>query len=681
MRTKLVIASLVALACSSTETTPAPTTISMDFTRSSSFYDAPFPSEDLRNADGTINVSNFPSQDQALVIQQAVNLVATSARGFSSTAGVFFSASASLDPTTLPDLAGSTADDAPAYLMDADETSPTYRKKIPAAISYDDDGGPFGAPHQITILPYQGVPLRAKTRYAAVITNTVRDALGRPLASNASMNALEAGAAPSGVGNAALAEMQGALTALGDTSNVVGLAVYRTDDPLAGMTAVLKDVLARPMPAPNAPFSANEVFDDYCVYSTTIDMPDYQAPPNPADGETQPYAFAKSGGEWTFDSNGNPIFQRNETANVVVTIPRMVMPANGFPTVVFSRTGAGGNRPLVDRGVQPAEGQPAITPGTGPALEFARVGFAGISIDGPLGGLRNPTGDPNQEDFLIFNISNPGAIRDNIRESAMELALTAHILDSLTVDASACPTVANASTKFDTSKLALMGHSMGATISPLSAAFEPRFGDVILSGCGGSFIENVLYKDLPVLIRPLAEVLIGYPPVGKHLTEGDAALSLVQWAAEAADPPTYGPRILDGSGAPHNVLMFQGIVDHYIMPPMANASTLSFGLDLAGTEVDTTAAELADFTPIVDLFPLSGRGIIPVPAQSNVAIQNGNVTAVLSQWPSDGIEDGHEIMFQRPEPKYQYRCFLASYAAGGAALVPVGLTDTSVCSF
>ncbi len=592
--------------------------------------------------------------------------------------GRIFSATAAIDPTTLPDLAGSTADDASAFLIDADEKSPQYRKKIPAAISYDDDGGPFGAQHQITILPYQGVPLAATTRYAAVITSAVRDVLGRPLVTNASMSAIAGGTAPNGVGAPAFAEMTGAVTALSgvlaDLSSVVGLAVYRTDDPLAGMTAVLKDVLARSIPAPNAPLSPNEVFDDYCVYSSTIDMPDYQVAPNAADGESEPYAYAQSGGEWTFDANGNAIFQRNETANVVVTIPRMAMPANGFPTVVFSRTGAGGDRPLVDRGVQPATGQGAVTPGTGPALEFARIGFAGISIDGPLGGLRNPTGDPNQEDFLIFNISNPGAIRDNIRQSAMELALTAHILDSLTVDASACPTVANATTKFDTTKLALMGHSMGATISPLTAAFEPRFGAVVFSGCGGSFIENVLYKDLPVLIRPLAEVLIGYPPLGIHLTEGDAALSLVQWAAEAADPPTYGARITQ------NVLMFQGIVDHYILPPMANVSTLSFGLDFAGTPIDQSTPALADFTPIASLLPISaisGRSVIPLPAAST----NGNMTEIVTQWASDGIEDGHEIMFQRPEPKYQYRCFLASYAAGGPALVPVGLTDTTLCSF
>jgi hypothetical protein len=656
---KLWATVFIAIACSSQSSAP-PTSIAMDFKRTN-FYDAPFPSEDLRKSDGHIDVSNFPGQDSALIVQQLVQVISGSALGFSSTAGVFFSATAAIDPSSLPDVQTSTTDASSVYLIDADETSPTYKKKIPVAVSFDDDGGPFGAAHQITVLPYQGVPLRAKTRYAAVITSAVRDAMGRALVPSSQMTAISGGQVP-------FAEMTGALAAIGDTSNVVGLAVYRTDDPLAGMQAVLTDVLARPTPQPTTPLApTGEVFADYCVYSANIEMPDYQT-------GTPPYATPAQGGAWTFDAQGKPILPGTQTAGVVVTIPRAAMPANGFPTVVFARAGAGGARPLVDRGVQDANGN-SVT-GTGPAQELARAGFAGISIDGPLEGLRNPTGDPNQEDFLIFNIANPYAIRDNIRQSAVELVLTAHILDTLTVDASACPTVASASVKFDVTKLALMGHSMGSTISPLATAFEPRFGASIFSGCGGSFIDNVLYKEKPVPIAPLAGILVGYAPLARRLTEGDPAVSLVQWAAESADPPTYGPRILNGSGAPHSVLMFQGIVDHYIMPPMANASTLSFGIDLAGPEIDTQSLEIADFTPITKVLPLSQRSAIALPAQANVA---SNITGVVVQWPSDGIEDGHEIMFQRQEPKYQYRCFLASYAKGGAPVVPAGIASDALC--
>ena len=48
--------------------------------------------------------------------------------------------------------------------------------------------------------------------------------------------------------------------------------------------------------------------------------------------------------------------------------------------------------------------------GSGPALRLARAGYAALSVDGPLGGLRNP--DAQDEQFLIFNILNPTALRD-----------------------------------------------------------------------------------------------------------------------------------------------------------------------------------------------------------------------------------------------------------------------------
>ncbi len=602
----------------------------------------------------------------------ARELLAKDARGFSTTAGIFMTATAALDPTSLPsDAFASLAASSPVFLVDADPASPDAGKRTPVKVSFDDDGGPYGAPHLLTVLPYQGRPLRPGTRYAAVVTTAVRDASGASIGIAPAMADLAAGRAPAGVGDAALAEMRGALDVLRpltDLSAVAAMAVFRTDTPLAGMETLTKDVLSRPAPQPDTPLAPADVYPDYCVYSSTIKMPDYQAGDPP---------FTTTGGQWAFDGQGNPVVQRMETANVVVTLPRAPMPPAGFPTVVFSSTGAGGDWPLVDRGVQAQTGGPAITPGTGPAQEFARAGFAAITIDGPLEGLRNTThGD---EDFLIFNISNPGAIRDNIRQSALELVLAAHVLDDLTVDATACTGLAEPTVRFDTSKLALMGHSMGATISPLAAAFEPRFGAVILSGCGGSFIDNVVYKQLPVPTAPLAEVLIGYAPLHRDLTEADPALSLVQWAAEAADPVVYGSRILGGSGAPHSVLMVQGIVDHYIMPPMANSSSLSFGLDVLGPTLDDQTPELAPFASVKSVLPFSGRSAIDYPAQGNVTVDGGGkVTAVVTQAPGDGVEDGHEVVFQTRGPKYQYRCFLSTYAKG-APRVPAPQDSDALC--
>src|SRR5581483_5415918 len=306
--------------------------------------------------------------------------------------------------------------------------------------------------------------------------------------------------------------------------DAVAVAVFRTDAPRKGLAAVV-EAMRKEHPQPNGPLTNTAAYADYCVYESTIDLPQYQAGTPP---------FTSEGGTFVFDGHGNPVRQRYERARMLVTVPRGPTPVGGWPTVVFSRTGAGGDRPLVDHGAAGSNGRGV--PGTGPALEFARAGFAAISVDGPLGGLRNPQNQDEQ--FLIFNVGNPAAIRDNIRQSAAELVLTAHVLDTLSVDARRCG--GEADERFDTTRLALFGHSMGATIAPLALASEPRFQATILSGSGGSFIANILYKEKPVHVRTLTELALGYTWRLYSITQADPALSMVQWALEPADPPLYG---------------------------------------------------------------------------------------------------------------------------------------------
>lgn len=647
------------------------TVVRMDFARQA-LFDAPVPDESMR-AGALIDLSRLPNADSSLFVKSARDVVARDARGFSQTSTIFFQSTGPLDPKSLPDVATTTARDSSVQIVDVDPSSPLRGSRTPAEVTYVEDGGPYGSPDMLGITPYQGRPLRAGTLYAALVSRRVADRDGHALGQSASMMALAKGQRPDGMSDATLATYRSALDALAKDGLAAGqlaaVAVFRTDDWAPSYQAVLSDAIGRPKLAD--PLVAKETFDDYCVFAGTIDMPVYQ-------GGVPPYA--STGGEWVFDANGKPLLQRMERANIVVTVPRAPMPTDGFPTVVFSRTGAGGDRPLVDRGAHATNGGPAIAPGSGPARDYARAGLAGISVDGPLGGLRNP--DKSDEQFLIFNIGNPVAIRDNVRQSAVELAATAHLLDALTVDASACPGVATIA-RFDAKKIALFGHSMGATIAPLALAFEPRFGAAILSGEGGSWIDNVLYKQKPLAVRPLAELLVGYTTKQRQLALGDPALALVQWAAEAADPPVWGDRVAVplGQSRARHVLMVQGIVDHYILPPMANASTLSFGLDLAGPELDDQVPEVASrFTPLSTALALSGRKHIALPASKNVAHQDGSSsTAVVVQHAADGIEDGHEVVFQRPEAKYQVRCFLSTWVKTGTPIVPEAKNSDEVC--
>jgi hypothetical protein len=627
----------------------------LDFSRVHSLYDAPFPSDDLQAGGGPADVSGFPNPNSVALLEQARTLLAEN-DGFSASGGVFFQVSEAIDPADLPSVTTSSAADSTAFLIGIDDASPDYGVRYPLEVTFEPKGSQYGAPNLIALLPIQGTPLRRATRYAAVVTTAIHSAKGEALTR-----------AP----DAALARFPDAVAALAAAGvgkdHIAGITAYTTGDPTAVLATVRAAALARPLPAIDAPFAQTDQFTDFCAYHTTIDMPDWQSGTPP---------FSSDGGTWQFDSSGAPIFQRSETANLVVTVPRSPMPSAGYPLIVFVRTGGGGDRPLVDRGQQATEGGPPIEAGEGPARYFARAGFAAIEVDGPLGGLRNTTGADEQ--FLTFNVGNLGAMRDNIRESAVELDVIAHVGVALHFDASACPGSGGASVTFDASHVGIMGHSMGSWIEPLAIAAEPMFRVVLMSGAGGSWIENIMYKQKPT------PVLL---PVSTFLQDGDLraddpVMTFAQWALEPADPQLYGTLALREPAAgisPRHVLMMQGIVDDYILPRIANSTSLSFGLDLAGTELDTEsdprlAGELA-VGPLLPLVPLDARATIGLPASGNA----GGVTAVLTQHPEDGIEDGHEVVFQTDVPKHEYQCFLASWLATGTPWVPTDATRDAPC--
>lgn len=675
MRTSSVsfvaLGGLLACACSSPEDADhgAATRVVADYTLADGYFSSPFPDAARLDADGRPAVAGFPNPTESPFLDKLRLLLERDSRGFSTTAGVFFQLDGDLDLSIESGFASSTASDARVFLVDVDPESPDHGRRSPVRVRFSPEASPFGAPRLLSLIPLQGVPLRPLTRYAAVVTRDVLDARGSRLGVPASLQRILRGQSVPGMSSAAFEEHSSAIAELASLgvapSTLAGLAVFTTDDPTRDLRSVRDAVLAMPLPKPLAGFAAKEVFDDFCVFEGSIEMPVFQAGEPP---------HAEQGGEWAWAPDGSPALARKEVARIVVTLPRRSMPAAGFPVVLFSRTGGGGDRPLVDRGTQGETGGPAITPGTGPALTFARAGFAGVSVDGPHGGLRNVTG--GDEQFLMFNVQNPSALRDNVRQSALELVLQAHVLSTLKVDAGSCPDLATGAgpARFDTTHLTLMGHSMGATIAPLSMAVEPKFRAAILSGAGGSFIENVLYKQKPLAVKGFAELLLGV--AGTHsLSESDPVLSLFQWAAEPADPPAYARAIVhEPAGTPAHVLMIQGIVDHYIMPSIANAASLSLGLDLAGDALDAVTPELDDTPHLADLLTFAGRAQISLPAAGNA----GGATAVVVQAKEDGVQDGHEVVFQTEGPKHQYRCFLESLVMG-APRVPLPAPESTAC--
>ncbi len=641
-----IIAALAAVISSCGER-PA-TTAQVDYA-GESIWSAPWPDERLRTAEGTIDVDGFPNPRRIRIVDQLKSVLRT-ADGFGTSSTIFFPLSRPIDPSTLTSVHESITPLATVFVMDVEAASPERGQRRPVVARFDVESGPFGVPNVLALLPLQGMPLRPNRLHVAVVTTRVLDADGEALETAPATRLLLEGERPDGLSDAAFAAHLEAIDALReagvDDSEIAATAVFRTWDPTLDLVRARDQVAAAPLPLPGA-FEAREEFTDYCVFHTTLSMPVFQEGTPP---------FSLEGGGWVRDANGMLLEQVRETSNVWITVPRQTMPDAGFPTVLFVRTGGGGDRPLVDRGPHATAGA-AAEPGTGPAMHFARAGFLGISVDGPLGGLRNLA--DWDEQFQIFNINNPTALRDTVRQSALELILLAYVLPTIDFDGSSCAGVvaAGGRVRLDISQLTMMGHSMGATIGPLAVAVEPRYRALILSGAGGSWIENVVYKQSPLEVRPIAETLLHYD--GYPITEHDPVLALLQWGGEPADPQVYARTIIEEppSGGPRHVLMFQGILDTYIPPPVANALSLALGVDLGGERLDET---LPEYEPLGTFLDLAGRDQVPLPDSGN----RGTATAFVVQHLEDGIEDGHEVAYQRSEPQLQYRCFLDTLRVG-----------------
>jgi hypothetical protein len=683
--------SLAILSCAACK--PAPV-ISMDFQRPDLFA-APIPSQDLLD-NGHLDLHAYPGRelgedvldalgpdvtgflppeltryvkDDLFFVDAALSGLEQQSHGFGLNSGIFFRVDVPgdskgqrfdlLQPNpsaswSLPSREDSVAHDSPVFLINADVGSPGFLHRSPVDVSFSTKVTQYRPAFLLSVVPWQGQPLAPGTLYAAVVLGAAGGS--EPFGQPELLRRLVSGSDTPELSAPARAAYDRALMALQmdgvDTGSLAGLAVFTTDAPMKTLAQAFDTARADGIVS-DGPFARSDLFDNYCVYHSTVQMPVYQRGDPP---------FVPTGGDWVYGADGRLVLQHRERSNVWVTLPRSAPPKGGFPLVVFIRTGGGGDRPLIERGVSDSSWQ-TLVPGSGPAMEFAREGYAAISVDGPQGGLRNVLGIDEQ--ILVFNFLNPGALRDNIRQTAVEQALLAEWSTQLTVDATDCPGLERKDVTFDGAHVALMGHSMGATIAPLVAALEPRYGAIILSGSGASWIENVLYKEKPWPVAELAEALIGYLPT--ELSRYDPVVSMVQWGADSADPLNYNRFVLSEAPAsqPRHVLMFQGIVDHYIMPNIANAQSASLGLDVGGPYLDAQEPELLLEGTLEESLQWSGRRALPYPISGN---REGR-TAVVVQHHADSIRDGHEVVFQTEPPKVQYRCFLRSYLHGTPVVV------------
>ncbi|MBV8757952.1 MAG: hypothetical protein JO257_11770 [Deltaproteobacteria bacterium] len=629
-----------------------------------------------------------------------------------------------IDPATVPAVT-STLTDA-LVLIDVDPTTPEHGAPIPTEWRYDD------ARHVITGVPANGVNLRQNARYAAVVTTSVHGVDGDALVAGQALERLTHKPPASWQTTAdAYAELD-ALPQL--AGRIVGITVFTTQ-PATHVLERGREVIANAAQVPDAAVAfddASIVFDtparlDALMGHATRDTSGPRAgleqwgTDNPtgiahdhiavvATGTMQIARFRRNdtmtdGAEdETFEigAYGAPIVQSIDTIPVTFVLPKGAVPANGFPTVIFGH-GLGGSRVDVLDLAEP----------------LASKGFAVIAIDmwghgsryNPTDvvnnlGVGNPTftGDPNLHDgfgdpqglgaYLDFfeNFLNIGAIRDSIRQSVLDEARVALLIQKQP-DLSALRGPYGTAPKLDRTHVAYLGESFGTIVGSGLAAVEPTIDLYVLDVPGGGIVDQIVPNSPEIggLALPYAETI--YKTQGT-LDRFHPALSMLQAIIEAGDSLAYAPHVLaeratiDGTPlGKRNVVLIQAVLDETMPAASTYALARNLGVQVLVPHLPTPVG-LADVGSPAAANVLGQTGVL---VQYEPATHGRNWSALhgelkyLPGWPVVGADDRFPKLatpIAVNEPLYATQAQVAEILTTHLTGVPhVSTTQTPVADF
>ena len=624
------------------------------------FFERPFPLEFERDQDGTIALWKFPNPKHKPIIQRYID-AAEPLPDFGLNAGVFFPATEEIDGDSLPTLAESLMDDASAFVVNIDPSSPRYGERVPILCYVRQRSGDFTKRGLITLLPMPGYPLAPNALYAAVLTDGLRDKKGLVPEPHPDFVALRDGEErtdpPFVRARTAFEPLWRYLDEIGfPRERVLCATVFRTQDPWKEMLAIRDYVYSHPPSYVAGSLHPVEDYPDYCFLEGRFEIPIFQRG-NP------PYLF--EGGWIEFDESGAPVVDHYERLRFSLAIPKTRMPGDGFPILIHSHGSGGDYRTLIDRGPR---GSPA---GHGLAWYLAKVGIASASMDAPHHGERDPffIRSPDLESLFFFNALNPPAMRDNVRQAAAEQMMLELMLSSLEVEPSLCPGVdASASPSgrifFDPELMLFHGHSQGAVVAGPFLGVDMPCRAALLTGAGAHMILTILNKKSPTDTLELLKFAAGLPPTEDELNEFSPLLTLAQMLSEAADPANFARTYFFAYAplaAPKHIFQIVGIDDTYVPLETEYAAALAATLSPAGDILDDSW---------LDRFGLIGLETLDYPVSLNRPAWDGSsVTAAFVEYISDGSFDGHFVFYELAEPKHQALCFFRTLVESGAPMI------------
>ena len=647
------------------------------------FYDFPFPTDLRRKSDGSgLDLSGYPRGGAFPFADLANDYIrlAAKCKGFNPSTVCYFRFDAPIRQSSLPDLPLDALEpDSAVFIVDIDPSSGEYGRRFPLRVRFYTEAKTYQPSNLLALTPLPGFVLRPNTKYAAVVLRALADEDGDPLGSPLALQQVLYGQAPGGTEGTRARRVYRVLADFLrekeiPPSSVAAATVFTTGDPVGDTARVYDHVVSLPVPSLFRPLEKTREYDTYYVLEASFIAPQYQQ-------GTPPYLFG--GGQLVFDPNGLPVKQREEEIPIALAIPKGPMPAEGWPLVIYIHGTGGVSTQLVDRGRWSAPDQ---TPpeGTGPALTFAWRGIATAGSALPV----HPQRTGLLEGIDFYNILQPPATRDNMRQGMGEQALFLRLLQQLTIDPLLCPATdpslaGDGRIRFDPRFFFSMGQSLGSMVLDIWAAFEENLSVVIPSGTGGHYASAALeMRGIPfidflrfVLAIPEDEEMDIFDPFLNALMLAWGSIDPIHYAGHYYQQPLPGRN-------PKHVFMTQGFYDSYYTPPSQNAFILAAGLQLAGDPFPSAGFDriaqgygydsprCGDTVPCsrstVEAMNMTGLEVASYPVAGNLASQaDSPVTGVVVEALEDGNLDGHHVNYQLDELKFQYGCFLRTFIDTG----------------
>ena len=564
---------------------------------------APFPTDAVREGDHLGEIAGLDSLFSRKVEVVTAHLAALD--GFGLRPLVEFPIDGELDAATIPTQT-TTADQA-AVLLDVDPQSPEHGRVIAMDWRYNPDR------RVVAGSPQSGQVLREGTRYAGFLTTAILDATGAPLRRSSALSGL--------ANRERWRTTADALAELDADHPIAGLAVFTTQHASAPLLAARQALAAAPAPTltfaePAFIFTGTAALDRLLGQATrATDGPraglERYGNDNPTGIAHDSVGVVASGtmtiarfrgddtgtnlpDDETFQlaADGTPRQIEIQPIPVTFILPAAPPPVTGYPVVIYGH-GLGASRDQMFSFAEPLTSQGYAIVGIdmeGHGSRYdAHDSVANMASQLPEfsgqaampDGFGDVTGVGTQFDFFE-GFLNVGAVRDSIRQSALDLCRVSQLVHRPDLDLSAL----GANAKLDTRHVAYMGESFGTVVGTVFASIEPDIDLYVLDVPGGGILDQILPNSPEIggLAVPLIETIYN-PTTG--LDRWNPLIGFMQAVIDGADPLTYAPHVMRDrftvAGTPigpRSIVAIEVLGDQVLPNQGTDALVLELGLDV-----------------------------------------------------------------------------------------------------